>query len=213
MAATARRQSLLEALEAVPDPRSRHGRRYSLASVLAMAVCAMACGARSVCAIAQWGRLHRQLVRKVLGIGRLTAPSHPQLHRIFTRLDVAAFEGVLGQWLAQRGLRAKEGIAVDFQDVARHPRRGGAGGASGVGFHPPQWDRAGTGASLRQGRSGDCGGSCDLGAPGLGGTYSHRRCRTRPTRTVHADRAKKGHYLMRAARQSPYALCGDKAAL
>jgi len=103
----------LEALAGVPDPRGRQGRRYQLASVLGMAVCAMACGARSLYAIAQWGRQHRQLACAALGIKRLTTPSHPQLHRIFAALDAPAFEGVLGKWLAQRGLKRGQGIAVD----------------------------------------------------------------------------------------------------
>jgi hypothetical protein len=103
----------MEALAGVPDPRGRQGRRYQLASVLAMAVCAMACGARSLYAIAQWGRQHRRLVCEALGITRLTTPSHPQLHRIFAALEVQAFEAVLGKWLAARGLKRGEGIAVD----------------------------------------------------------------------------------------------------
>ena len=113
MTAARRKESLMEALARVPDPRGRQGRRYQLASVLAMAVCAMGCGARSLYAIAQWGRQHRRLVCEALGIKRLTTPSHPQLHRIFAALDVQAFEAVLGKWLAVRGLKRGEGIAVD----------------------------------------------------------------------------------------------------
>jgi hypothetical protein len=103
----------MEALARVPDPRGRQGRRYQLASVLAMAVCAMACGARSLYAIAQWGKQHKRLVCEALGIKRLTTPSHPQLHRIFAALEVEAFEAVLGRWLSARGLKKGEGIAVD----------------------------------------------------------------------------------------------------
>ena len=113
MTATRRKESLLEALARVPDPRGRQGRRYQLASVLALAVCAMACGARSLYAIAQWGRQHRRLVCGALGITRLSTPSHPQLHRIFAALEVQAFEDVLGQWLSERGLKRGQGIAVD----------------------------------------------------------------------------------------------------
>jgi hypothetical protein len=113
MAAARQRESLMEALAGVPDPRGRQGRRYQLASVLAMAVCAMACGARSLYAIAQWGKQHRRLVCEALGIKRLSTPSHPQLHRIFAALDVQAFEAVLGKWLSVRGLRKGEAIAVD----------------------------------------------------------------------------------------------------
>jgi len=113
MAAARREESLMEALARVPDPRGRQGRRYQLASVLAMAVCAMACGARSLYAIAQWGKQHKRLVCEALGIKRLTTPSHPQLHRIFAALEVEAFEAVLGRWLSARGLKKGEGIAVD----------------------------------------------------------------------------------------------------
>jgi hypothetical protein len=48
-----------------------------------------------------------------LGIERCTTPSHPQLHRIFAALDAGAFETVLARWLAPRGLKKGEGIAVD----------------------------------------------------------------------------------------------------
>lgn len=113
MAAARRKESLLEALMRVPDPRGRQGRRYQLASVLAMAVCAMACGARSLYAIAQWGNAHRQLVCEALGIKRLSTPSHPQLHRIFARLEAEKFEAELGRWLSERGLKRGQGIALD----------------------------------------------------------------------------------------------------
>jgi hypothetical protein len=113
MAAAKRRESLLEALARVPDPRGRQGRRYELASVLAMAVCAMACGARSLYAICQWGKAHRQLVCEALGITRMRTPDGATLHRLFVRLNVEAFEGVLGKWLSARGLKRGQGIAVD----------------------------------------------------------------------------------------------------
>jgi hypothetical protein len=113
MTATMQKQSLLEALAAVPDPRARRGRRYQIASVLAIGVCAMACGARSLYAIAQWGKQHQRLVCAALEIKRRSTPSHPQLHRIFAALDREAFEAVLAGWLAERGLIAGEGIALD----------------------------------------------------------------------------------------------------
>lgn len=113
MATAKRKESLLEALMRVPDPRGRQGRRYQLASVLAMAVCAMACGARSLYAIAQWGKAHRQMVCEALGIKRLSTPFHPQLHRIFAGLEAEKFEAVLGRWLAERGLKRGQGIALD----------------------------------------------------------------------------------------------------
>lgn len=106
-------KSLLEALAEVPDPRSKHGLRYKIASVLAVAVCAMACGARSQYAIAQWGKEHFSLVKETLGITRKRAPSQVTFHRVFRRLDGKAFEKVLGQWFQARGLRKGDAIALD----------------------------------------------------------------------------------------------------
>lgn len=108
-----REESLIEAMARVPDPRSRQGRRYALAEVLGFAVCAVACGARSLYAIAQWGREHCALVCEALGIARGETPSVATLHRVFRRMDVRAFEAVLGGWLRARGLKAGEGLALD----------------------------------------------------------------------------------------------------
>ena len=45
--------TLRETLDLVPDFRSSQGRRHSLGAILALATCAMLCGARSLYAIAQ----------------------------------------------------------------------------------------------------------------------------------------------------------------
>lgn len=103
---------LMEALARVPDPRSRHGRRYPLAAMLALGVCAMLCGARSLYAIAQWGREHRQVAR-ALGFVRGTTPCVATWHLLFKRLDRAALERVLGQWFQDQGMVEGEGLAVD----------------------------------------------------------------------------------------------------
>ena len=57
--------TLREALEKVPDPRSRHGRRRPLRAILALSVCAMMSGARSLYAISQWGRPRRRHVARI----------------------------------------------------------------------------------------------------------------------------------------------------
>ena len=105
-------QTLLEALSLVPDNRKRRGRRHPLPAILAMSVCAMLCGARSLYAIAQWGREHTELT-ETLGFSRNRSPCVSTLHYVFKGLDVEGFERVLGEW-AQRSLgEGREVVAID----------------------------------------------------------------------------------------------------
>ena|SRR6516162_2195865 len=105
--------SLLRALATVPDPRSRHGRRHPLPAVLALATVAMLSGARSLYAIAQWGREQPEAVVRLLGFTRQQTPGVATLHRVFKALDVDVFETVLARW-AQSALGGRgEAIAID----------------------------------------------------------------------------------------------------
>jgi hypothetical protein len=93
--------NLLAAFARVPDVRSRHGRRYPLPALLTLATAAMLCGARSLYAISQWGRLQPEAVRRALGFGDGDMPAATTLHYVFKRLDVAAFEREVQAWAAQ----------------------------------------------------------------------------------------------------------------
>ncbi len=111
--------SLLEALAEVPDPRARRGRRYAVATILTFAVCAMLCGARSLYAIAQWGRDYgSEEVRSALGIGRSSTPSVATLFRVFRALDRDAFEAARAAWGRAQGLPAGEAVALDGKQLS-----------------------------------------------------------------------------------------------
>lgn len=108
--------SLAAALTPLPDPRRAHLRVHGLVALLQLAVAALLCGCRSLYAIAQWGQERREddpglLIDLGLPPGR--TPSVATLHRVFKRLDVAAFEQALGEWLAQSGIAPDEPLAVD----------------------------------------------------------------------------------------------------
>lgn len=106
--------SLLEALSNVPDPRHARGRRYRLASVLTLAVCAMLSGARSLYAIAQWGRDHNAAeVRTALGIAHADLPSVATLFRVFRDLDRDALEAALGRWVQAQLPPGERVLALD----------------------------------------------------------------------------------------------------
>lgn len=93
--------SLLAAFARVPDVRSRHGRRSPLPTLLTLATAAMLCGARSLYAMAQWGRLQPEAVRRALGFNGAQMPGVTTLHYVFKRLEVDRFEAELQVWAAQ----------------------------------------------------------------------------------------------------------------
>ena len=104
---------LREALDQVPDHRKSQGRRHPLGAVLSLAVCAMLCGARSLYAIAQWGRDQGVTPGQLLGFSRGQTPCAATFHRVFKDLDVAAFEAVLREWLINSGVELGEVLSLD----------------------------------------------------------------------------------------------------
>lgn len=110
-------KGLLETFESVPDPRSAKGTRHPLPVILAIATAAMLCGARSVYAIAQWGRDQPPDLLRGLGLTRKQSPCVATFHRVFVRLDAAAFEQALGRWAEANLLGGKQAIAVDGKSL------------------------------------------------------------------------------------------------
>lgn len=106
-------ESLLHLLAEVPDPRKPRGRRHPLPAILALTVCAMLCGARSLYAIAQWGRDQGTEVALTLGFSREQTPCTATLHYLFGRLDAEAFEAALQRWFEQQGIALGEAFAMD----------------------------------------------------------------------------------------------------
>lgn len=113
--------SLAEALGTLPEARRPYGwspdrSPLPLAGMLQVAVAAMLCGARSLYAVAQWARERVEedaeaLVPLGLPAGR--SPSVATLHRVFKRLDVAAFEQALAAWLERTGVQRVSALALD----------------------------------------------------------------------------------------------------
>ena len=99
-------RNLQPAFAAILDRRGAHGRRHSLPAILSLAVVAMISGARSLYAIHQWGRCQdADTVRACAD--PMTSHTHPKtpavsgLHRVFSALDVDAFESAIAQWAQQ----------------------------------------------------------------------------------------------------------------
>lgn len=91
--------SLLAHLATLPDPRSPHGRRFSLLSLLAAACAAMLCCQTSYAAIAQWTRNQPPELLRALGFYR-KPPTDGAFRYLFALLDLSAFEAALAAWIA-----------------------------------------------------------------------------------------------------------------
>jgi hypothetical protein len=116
--------SLWEALGEVPDPRSRLGRRHPLQAVLVLSVVAILSGARSLYAIAQFGRDRcegrgegrgeskggagggrggrGEGFAAALGFTRGATPCCSTLFYLFRDLDREAFEAAIRRWARGR---------------------------------------------------------------------------------------------------------------
>jgi hypothetical protein len=87
---TEQQRDLLRALGVVPDPRRRRGVRYRLASLLAVAVCAVLAGACTFAAIADWAADLDPPARAPAGPARpgsgcqhgVAVPGPPRRHRV-----------------------------------------------------------------------------------------------------------------------------------
>ena len=99
-------RSLLPDLTQLPDPRRRRGRRHALGAVLAVAVCAVLAGARSLVAIGEWAADAPGQVLAALGTrrdpltGAFRPPTEATVRRVLGRVDPDALDQAIGRWLA-----------------------------------------------------------------------------------------------------------------
>jgi len=110
--------SLIEVLAAVPDPRSRRGRRHPLSAILALVVLAMLRGSKGPVAIAQFGRDYGVPLAHALGFTRGKTPAASCLSRLLRRLDAAAFEAALSRWIRSRTPPAAPGAPGEKEPVS-----------------------------------------------------------------------------------------------
>lgn len=105
--------SLWEAFAEVPDPRDAQGRRHPLPAVLALTAVAILSGARSLYAIAQFGRDRGQAFAHALGFTRDIPPCCATLHYLFAALDRKAFERAIRRWTKVRAAAGWESVSLD----------------------------------------------------------------------------------------------------
>lgn len=111
-------QRLVTVLEAVPDPRGRHGLRYDLPFLLTCVIAALLCNCDGTEAVAQWCRDHVPLLREVFGPRLFLTPSGSLYRWLLPQVDACAIERVLGSWVqATTTAPADEPLALDGKTV------------------------------------------------------------------------------------------------
>ena len=124
---------LREALAQVVDPRKRRGVRHGLVVVLTAAVCAVAAGARSFVAVAEWVADLPADVAATFGTDR-RCPSESTIRRLLGRVDADRFDNVIGAFLQRLCARTapagrRRVLAVDGKCLrgSRHTASDGVG--------------------------------------------------------------------------------------
>lgn len=90
--------TLYAALQAIPDHRTKKGRRFPLATILTIALAAMLSGANDLMAIARWGRRLSPQALQAIGASkkRRKAPCHATYHYVFQSVSAHDLQAALG---------------------------------------------------------------------------------------------------------------------
>ena len=120
-------------LEEIPDNRKSKGKRHSLSAILALAISAVLCGARSYGAIADFGRNYNFRLIRTLGFTHDKTPCKATLSNVFRDLDWEFLEKRLSIWISDlveflcqmKPTLTNKGIAIDGKTL-RGSRKQGA---------------------------------------------------------------------------------------
>jgi predicted transposase YbfD/YdcC len=118
--------SLLEYFASVQDPRVERSQLHPLASVLALSLCAVICGADSFLGIEYFGKARQDWLQTFLDLPN-GIPSHDTLGRIFAMLNPKALEKAFRDWVAAIATLTKgEVVAIDGKTLRRSFHKAGS---------------------------------------------------------------------------------------
>jgi len=118
--------SILAHFASLDDPRAGPAIRHELRDIVAIALCAVICGADTWVEVEQFGHDKREWLGTFLALPH-GIPSHDTFGRVFAALDPAQFERAFASWVqAVARLTGGEVVAVDGKVLRRsHDRANG----------------------------------------------------------------------------------------
>lgn len=102
----------------IPDPRSEHGKRHPLSDLVALAVCAVVCGAESWVDVALLARSKEKWLGTFLHLPH-GVPSHDTFGRVFSVIDPNHFERCFQAWTSALAGVIVGVLAIDGKTLRR----------------------------------------------------------------------------------------------
>jgi len=111
---------LLEsAFESLEDPRSPHGKIYSLKTILMVAIISIICGADDWVEVEQFGKAKASFFKKYFNVGHRGIPSHDTFGRVFCAIETEVFEKCFAKWVGRLCELRDEVINIDGKTIRR----------------------------------------------------------------------------------------------
>ena len=120
------RRWMMECFQDLEDPRIERSKRHQLLDIIAIAICAVICGADSWVYVELFGKSKEEWIRTFLDLPN-SIPSHDTFGDVFSRLDPEQFQRCFLEWTqALADLLPGEVVAIDGKTVRRsHDKRAG----------------------------------------------------------------------------------------
>ena len=110
--------SLLDYLQVIAEPRMENKCDHKLIDIIAIAICAVICGADDWYAIEAFGKAKQQWFETFLELPN-GIPSHDTFRRLFSILSPKAFQDFFTQWVRDVADVVDGVIAVDGKTLRR----------------------------------------------------------------------------------------------